>query len=34
VNYLAHLAGFFAGLSIFFFARKDLLVRYLRGRSL
>ncbi len=34
VNYLAHLSGFFAGLSIFLFARKDLLVRYLHGRSL
>ncbi len=34
VNYLAHLAGFFAGLTIFLYARKDLVVRYARGRSL
>ena len=34
VNYLAHFAGFLAGLTIFLYARKDLVVRYARGRSL
>ncbi|MBP8973313.1 MAG: rhomboid family intramembrane serine protease [Anaerolineae bacterium] len=34
VNYLAHLAGFLASLTVFFFVRKDLLLRYLHGRSL
>jgi membrane associated rhomboid family serine protease len=34
VNHLAHLAGFLAALTIFFFVRKDLLVRYISGRSL
>lgn len=34
VNYLAHLAGFFAGLTVFLFARKDLVLRYASGRSL
>lgn len=34
VNYLAHLAGFLAALAIFLFVRKDLLIRYVSGRSL
>lgn len=34
VNYLAHLAGFFAGLTVFLYVRKDLMLRYMRGRSL
>ncbi|MBI5958752.1 MAG: rhomboid family intramembrane serine protease [Chloroflexi bacterium] len=34
VNHLAHLAGFFAALTIFLFVRKDLFLRYLQGRSL
>lgn len=34
VNNVAHLTGFLAGLTIFFFVRKDLLMRYLRGRAL
>lgn len=34
VNYLAHLAGFFAGLTVFLYVRKDLMLRYVRGRSL
>jgi len=34
VNTLAHLAGFFAALLVFLFVRKDLLMRYLHGRSL
>ncbi len=34
VNYLAHLTGFFAALTVFLFVRKDLLMRYLHGRSL
>lgn len=34
VNYLAHLAGFFAGFTVFLFVRKDLLLRYLSGRAL
>jgi membrane associated rhomboid family serine protease len=34
VNYLAHYAGFVAGLLVFLFVRKDLVNRYLSGRSL
>jgi membrane associated rhomboid family serine protease len=34
VNYLAHLAGFLAALTVFLFVRKDLLVRYVHGRTL
>ena len=34
INHLAHLTGFFAALLIFFYVRKDLLVRYVQGRSL
>lgn len=34
VNNLAHLTGFFGALTIFLFVRKDLLMRYLSGRSL
>ena len=34
VNFLAHFAGFMSGLLIFLYARKDLVVRYARGRSL
>jgi len=34
INYLAHLAGFLAALTIFLFVRKDLLMRYISGRSL
>jgi membrane associated rhomboid family serine protease len=34
VNYLAHLTGFLAALTIFLFVRKDLLTRYIAGRSL
>jgi membrane associated rhomboid family serine protease len=34
VAYLAHLAGFLAALLVFLFVRKDLLIRYLSGRSL
>ena len=34
VNHLAHLTGFLAGLLIFLFVRKDLLLRYVSGRSL
>ncbi len=34
VNYLAHLAGFLSALTVFFFVRKDVMVRYLQGRSL
>jgi membrane associated rhomboid family serine protease len=34
INYLAHLAGFLAALAIFLFVRKDLLMRYISGRSL
>lgn len=34
INHLAHLAGFLASLTVFFFVRKDLLLRYVHGRSL
>jgi len=34
VNYLAHLTGFLAALAIFLFVRKDLLMRYISGRTL
>lgn len=34
VNYLAHYAGFAAGLLIFFFTRKDVATRYVQGRTL
>jgi len=34
VNYLAHLAGFLAALAVFLFVRKDLLMRYIHGRTL
>lgn len=34
INHLAHLAGFLAAFTVFFFVRKDLLLRYLQGRSL
>lgn len=34
VNYLAHYFGFVAGLSIFLFLRKDVVVRYSTGRAL
>jgi membrane associated rhomboid family serine protease len=34
VNYIAHYAGFVAGLSIFLFVRKDVLTRYFSGRNL
>jgi membrane associated rhomboid family serine protease len=34
VNYLAHLSGILASLTIFFFVRKDLLMRYVHGRAL
>ncbi|HEX2906049.1 MAG TPA: rhomboid family intramembrane serine protease [Phototrophicaceae bacterium] len=34
VNTLAHVTGFLAALMIFLFVRKDLLTRYLAGRSL
>jgi membrane associated rhomboid family serine protease len=34
VNYLAHLSGFLAALTVFLFVRKDLLTRYVQGRSL
>lgn len=34
VNHLAHLAGFLAAIVIFLFVRKDLVVRYVAGRSL
>lgn len=34
VGYLAHLSGVLAALTVFFFVRKDLLVRYLHGRAL
>ncbi len=34
VNYLAHLSGILAALTIFFFVRKDLLMRYVHGRAL
>jgi membrane associated rhomboid family serine protease len=34
VHHLAHLSGLLAGLTIFLFVRKDLLVRYIQGRSL
>jgi membrane associated rhomboid family serine protease len=34
VNHLAHLMGFLAAVLIFFYVRKDLLVRYVQGRSL
>lgn len=34
VNYLAHLSGFLAALTVFLFVRKDLLLRYIHGRSL
>lgn len=34
VNHIAHLTGFLAALAIFFFVRKDLLMRYFAGRSL
>lgn len=34
VNYLAHLAGFLSALTVFFFVRKDVLVRYIQGRAL
>lgn len=33
-NHLAHLTGFLAALAIFLFVRKDLLMRYIEGRSL
>lgn len=34
VNNLAHLTGFLAGLAVFLFVRKDLMMRYLQGRAL
>jgi membrane associated rhomboid family serine protease len=34
INHLAHLAGFFAALTVFLFVRKDLFMRYMQGRSL
>ena len=34
VNYLAHLSGILAALTVFFFVRKDLLMRYMHGRAL
>jgi len=34
VNYVAHMAGFLSAICIFFFLRKDLLVRYMTGRRL
>lgn len=34
VNHLAHLTGFFAALTVFLFVRKDLMMRYLQGRTL
>jgi membrane associated rhomboid family serine protease len=34
VNYLAHLSGFLGALTVFLFVRKDLLMRYIQGRSL
>ncbi len=34
VNYVAHIAGFAAALIIFFYVRKDLLMRFLTGRAL
>lgn len=34
INHLAHLAGFLAAFTVFLFVRKDLLLRYLEGRSL
>ena len=34
VNYLAHLAGFLGALTVFLFLRKDLMLRYVHGRSL
>lgn len=34
VNYFAHYFGFIAGLTIFLFLRKDLVVRYATGRAL
>jgi membrane associated rhomboid family serine protease len=34
VNYLAHLAGLLAALTVFLFVRKDLLMRYVYGRKL
>ena len=33
-DFVAHLAGFFAGMTIFLFVRKDLLYRYLTGAKL
>ncbi|RMF81615.1 MAG: rhomboid family intramembrane serine protease [Chloroflexi bacterium] len=33
VNTLAHLTGFLAALAVFFFIRKDLLMRYIHGRA-
>lgn len=34
VNHLAHLSGYLAALTIFLYVRKDLLMRYIHGRSL
>lgn len=34
INHLAHLTGFLGALTIFLFVRKDMLLRYLHGRSL
>jgi membrane associated rhomboid family serine protease len=34
VNYLAHLSGILAALTVFLFVRKDLLMRYIHGRAL
>lgn len=34
VNYVAHMTGFLSALLIFFFVRKDLLMRYFSGRAL
>jgi membrane associated rhomboid family serine protease len=33
-NHLAHLSGYLAALTIFLYVRKDLLMRYMQGRSL
>lgn len=33
-NYLAHFVGFIGGLFVFLFLRKDLLIRYMKGRTL
>lgn len=34
VGYLAHFVGFLAGMTVFLFVRKDLLMRYVMGRAL